>query len=697
MKTTLINLRILLLILTVTLCSYFLINGLTKRFDSIDFHRITNLLILYADNIKIFLFSLLISLFLLYKKINIYKVFFTLYIFLLILFGFFELAIFLLLFILGIPGFYNFFYKERCKFNIDFDKTVFTLCFYILFLSFFVFFPINNSITYFFLLLSPFVFNIKFYLLCLKDLKFPTKLNVFENFKIRKSQSFYDLFIVSLLSLYFFSCLMPEVGYDALATHLFIPSYIDKYKMWHFDIDSYIWAVSPMATELLYTFVYILSDEQSSKFTLFFILLLLILSLNKICNLLNIPNKPLLLLVLSTPLVFLVGSSMFIDLFWSTVLMVIIGLLLSLKKNNYSSINDLILLFFVCALFLNIKLISLIYIFPIIAYLIYITLIKFKNLHKLSKKELILCATLFLWALGPFLISFWHTHNPVFPFFNAIFKSDLVSHTNWNNSLYSSFVDGKILYNITFKSYKYLEGGLGSPGFFWILLFIPVTLNILFRKFDQITLLFLYSISCFLIVFYFQAYLRYVLPSFLIFYIVYVKILYESTLRNNLFDIIFYNLSIILLPLCIFLNLIFFNSATHYGRIQLDSVINKTNLPIQDLREIVLEKYDNHINNRNILLVSEPILAYSPVKPIILNWYNSQAHVEFFKSLENLEKFKSYVKEYNFSLIIYDEAYFLKNINDMPNKNILVDNFTNFTRELEISDNLTLRAVVLDY
>lgn len=50
--------------------------------------------------------------------------------------------------------------------------------------------------------------------------------------------------IVSLLL--FAAALMPELGHDALAMHLFIPGHLYHNHLWNFDVTTYVWAVMPM-------------------------------------------------------------------------------------------------------------------------------------------------------------------------------------------------------------------------------------------------------------------------------------------------------------------------------------------------------------------------------------------------------------------------------------------------------------------
>lgn len=667
--------------------------------------NIVNHLLLYQDSIKIFLISFLISLVLLRLKVNIYNFFIILGMFTLLYFGFYKFVFFLIIFILNSSPIFYFFFKDVSISFFNLKKIIFSICLYILLLNIFIFFPINNFYIYAIVLFVPFILSYKFFYKFINIYNLKEKSSKF--FISYDKQSIIDVLIISTLSIYFFAGLMPEVGYDALATHLFIPSYLSKYQIWHFDVNSYIWAVFPLGGEIFYSFIYILAGEQSSKLSLFLILLIVLSILKFTCNKINITYKPLLLLTLSTPLIYLASTSMFIDLFWLMSGLMVIGLLFNMISDEKISNDNLILFFFTSALFINTKLIALIYIFPL--YIFFFYLLFFKNnfmqlVNKMTPLQNLLIIISIIWSLNPFLTSYWHTNNPVFPFFNSIFQSDLIPLTNWTNSIFSNFVDYKILYNITFNTSKYLEAGIGAPGFFWIILFFPMSVKILFRKYDYISSLFIYGIFTFLTVFYFQSYLRYVLPSFIIFYVVFQKAFHESLIKKDLFNFSFYKFSYYALFVCIVLNLLFLNSAsTSNGRISLNILTDEADYdnymfhyqPIKKLNSIIKDKYEYLIEDQNILLLSNPALAHSPVKPIIINWYNAKAYTLFFKSLEREELFKEFSKTYDFSLIIYQEHIFMSYLRNNPNKNQLLNNFLSFTNEIEDLGSTTLRVVNL--
>ena len=58
---------------------------------------------------------------------------------------------------------------------------------------------------------------------------------------------------------------MPEIGHDALATHLFIPAYIQEYLRWDFNVNYYVWAVGPKLGDWIITIPYLLGGETAVR------------------------------------------------------------------------------------------------------------------------------------------------------------------------------------------------------------------------------------------------------------------------------------------------------------------------------------------------------------------------------------------------------------------------------------------------
>ncbi|MEP4149711.1 MAG: hypothetical protein ABJL73_00305, partial [Lentilitoribacter sp.] len=59
--------------------------------------------------------------------------------------------------------------------------------------------------------------------------------------------------------------LMPEIGHDALASHLFIPAFVANNQFWGFDASIFSWAVMPMLVDWIYSVGFMFGGETVTK------------------------------------------------------------------------------------------------------------------------------------------------------------------------------------------------------------------------------------------------------------------------------------------------------------------------------------------------------------------------------------------------------------------------------------------------
>ena len=133
-------------------------------------------------------------------------------------------------------------------------------------------------------------------------------------------------------------------------------------------------------------------------------------------------------------------------------------------------------------------------------------------------RRLLAGVVLFL-AIGtiPYVTAWWLTGNPVFPFFNGIFKSPYFPAVNFDSaSIFGKGVPWDILYRATFESGKYLEAVAGVSGFQWLLLFVPAMLMLAANRQSRGIVLIFAGSSIVFLVFHSVSYLRYVFPAWAI-------------------------------------------------------------------------------------------------------------------------------------------------------------------------------------
>ncbi|MEZ5738034.1 MAG: hypothetical protein R3E68_00325 [Burkholderiaceae bacterium] len=71
--------------------------------------------------------------------------------------------------------------------------------------------------------------------------------------------------LLAFAVVHFLFALMPELGYDALAMHLFVPSQLYHLGRWGFDPQLYAFALMPMLGDWLFSVGYMLAGETGAR------------------------------------------------------------------------------------------------------------------------------------------------------------------------------------------------------------------------------------------------------------------------------------------------------------------------------------------------------------------------------------------------------------------------------------------------
>ena len=175
--------------------------------------------------------------------------------------------------------------------------------------------PFNNVITYSVIILAPILFSRKWL--------FSFFIDVFSSNKAsnhQPSKDFVQLLMASFFVFYVYVCLLPEVGWDALSVHLFIPEYIKFFGSWSFDPNLYVFSLMPNMFVWNISIVNMLGGEAAARFLNFGCLLAaaalgreLVLWAGGSIKEADVGT----LILFSSPFCFLEISNIFTDLAWS--------------------------------------------------------------------------------------------------------------------------------------------------------------------------------------------------------------------------------------------------------------------------------------------------------------------------------------------------------------------------------------------
>lgn len=434
-----------------------------------------------------------------------------------------------------------------------------------------------------------------------------------------------DLGLAVIALVYLAVALLPEVGYDPLAMHLFIPAQLLQRHQWGFDASTYVWAVMPMLADWIFSIGYILGGEPAARLVnLGFVFILASLARDLALWAGGAANAGRIaaLLLLTTPLAFTQGSTLHVEGVWTAFLacatLAILGLTTSDQGREQRLVTGGALLGFALAT----KAITLLML-PLLAGVL---LWKWRSWMRQEVLWPVIVGLASLTVIGsiPYVDAWRLTGNPVFPFFNQVFQSPLFPMENFRDMRWTMGVTWDILYAITFHSDRYQEAMSGAPGFQWLLLLVPATLLLIADKSWRGLLLLLLGALFVVLVFRSASYLRYVFPSVVIFSAALAVAVERGALAGGRLT----KVPLIgVLAVTLSLNFLFLNAASWYGDFQLRPLFDpraREDYVIARLPERAAVELVNRLNKsaNPVAFLSSPFAAGLSADALYANWYN---------------------------------------------------------------------------
>ena len=437
-----------------------------------------------------------------------------------------------------------------------------------------------------------------------------------------------DLVIALVALVHFSVALMPEVGHDALAVHLFVPGHLLSRHEWGFDVTTYVWAAMPMMGDWIYSIGYMMGGETAARMInvgFIFVLGWLIRDLVIWAGGNALGTRWATLLFLTTPLTFTESNTLYIESIWTAFIIAGSLSVFKLLQSNNDQSEHLPVAGFLLGGALALKAVTL----AILPVFLLMLLWKYGTWAQRKLSSYLLLGLVLFFAVGiiPYVTAWYLTGNPVFPFFNKLFQSQFYSDIeNFTNTLYQSGFTWDVLYQATFYTGKYAEGSAGTPGFQWMLLFFPALLVLLLSKKYRGVILFTVAILSIFLTFQSQSYLRYVFPSF-VWVATGIGVALSATKYTNA-DFYKKTLSIIV-GIVVLLNLIFFKSGTHYGTLSIEPLMSPSGRESYINNRLPIRSAIKMLNQINILrtpvaVFSQPLTAGLNADALYPNWYNPQ-------------------------------------------------------------------------
>ncbi|MDB5988728.1 MAG: hypothetical protein JWQ10_131 [Herbaspirillum sp.] len=332
-------------------------------------------------------------------------------------------------------------------------------------------------------------------------------------------------FVLAGATLVLMVTMLPDIGHDALSMHLNIPARILESKLWKFDVTQYTWAVEPMGANWLLVPSYFLGGEQgarlmSSSFLFATAWLSYRMMKHRVGSLaaLTVPA-----ILLTLPLTLMIASSVFVESALGFYFLICFAELIGTTNvTNGRWFVMGVTAGYACA----IKLLGA----PIIPLLLAGAWIRSRTGKFQSVTFAVVAIAViafFVCGLPPYLVAYWKTGNPFFPFYNDIFHSPFFSTGSvfgngrgFSNPMYEKPLSIQLFWDAVISSKGFGESAANGAVGIVLLIFFPLSVlsAIVHRRWAMLTAI-MAAMFYVVLVFNSQAYLRYIyqiIPWFLI-------------------------------------------------------------------------------------------------------------------------------------------------------------------------------------
>jgi hypothetical protein len=267
---------------------------------------------------------------------------------------------------------------------------------------------------------------------------------------------------------------------DTLAMHLYIPTYITTYGKWSYDFQSYLWALEPMASDLLFGVVYALSDALGAQLLNACGLILIAGLIYAACRrrLDSFDAALPAAAWLCVPYVLYLAGSLHAEVLLSLFLL---AAFLHLEGQTESggwqsgfvsgTLVSAALATKVLAVIMG----------PVL--LVYVLLVPGRRRGTAWLLRFLAVAGLVVLLAGGFqyIYAYVETGNPVFFFYNHLFHSPYYPPTDFTDNHWTGHYDWHLPFDLTFDTQNFAETNFGSAGLQWYML-VPAALLCLWPK-----------------------------------------------------------------------------------------------------------------------------------------------------------------------------------------------------------------------
>lgn len=249
--------------------------------------------------------------------------------------------------------------------------------------------------------------------------------------------------------------LKPEASADGLAMHLVIPARMAAAHHWPFDPAEFAWALMPLGGDWVWTIGWMLGGEAAARLMNLLLLGLILWAAGKRASdaLGAWPAAMLTGAFLSTPLVQHVTGSLFVE---NATALWLTAAALALAESRLADSGARVGFGLLLGMAAATKFGALAFLIPLLAGAVWVAGWRRVGLALLP------AATV---GLFPYANAWLRAGNPVFPFFNAVFRSPYYEAANFRDPRFETPPGWTTLYDLTFHTRRFIEGWDGAAGF----------------------------------------------------------------------------------------------------------------------------------------------------------------------------------------------------------------------------------------
>jgi hypothetical protein len=251
---------------------------------------------------------------------------------------------------------------------------------------------------------------------------------------------------------------LPSLNYDDNAVHLILQSQLLADGYYHLDVQSQSWAVAPWANNVLHAIAALFAGQESRAAVAMLWLLLGIAGAWRLARALDASQAAALAaatVFAAQPLAGYFTTSMQVDGANAAILLH----LAAIAARPAAARPGPFVLGILAGLLLALKTSNLLYVLPLLAWLC-ASAPSGTRLRWLAR----LCLGLLPVAASSYCYAWWITGNPLFPFYNAVFKSPYYPLENFRDLKWMAGVSWRSLWDLTFETNAYGQFFPGAAG-----------------------------------------------------------------------------------------------------------------------------------------------------------------------------------------------------------------------------------------